>query len=150
MCIVTLTIFGKVSVVYHSMFVSQLVWVSLTRVNLSRFRFKVYVTDGSFYKSRPKPTAWTHVVLNFHGPNNGEGIAIFFNGAAVARDASKFTVRYSSGYGRIVVGRFYTNTDQRLLVHLVLIVVYSQDIWAKDATLLSMDAVVVLLYGNPL
>ena len=88
-------------------------WVSLTRVNLLRFRFKVYVTDGRFYKSRPKTTAWTQVVLNFHGPNNGEGITVFFNGAAIARDASKFIGRYSTGDGGIVVGRFYTNRDQR-------------------------------------
>ena len=71
----------------------------------------MYLLDGSFRTSQPKPTGWTHIVLNYIGPNNGEGIRIFKDGTEVDSDTTKATLSLTTGDGRIVVGRRYTNYD---------------------------------------
>ena len=58
-----------------------------------------------------KPSGWTHVVLNYIGPNDGEGIRGYVNGVEVASDTTKTNASHSAGDGRIVVGRFKTDTD---------------------------------------
>ena len=58
------------------------------------------------------PTGWIHIVLNYLGPNDGEGIRMFYNGAEVASDATKDMYPRSPGDGRIVVGRFNTDMDK--------------------------------------
>ena len=69
--------------------------------------------DGEFSKSYPYPPAgWTHVVLNYIGPNDGQGIIMYYDGAVVVSDTSKYLVSRSAGDGRIVVGRRFTNSNQ--------------------------------------
>ena len=50
-------------------------------------------------------------MLNYIGPNNGEGIRIFYDGAEVASDTDKTTLSHPPGFGSVVVGRAYTNRD---------------------------------------
>ena len=50
-------------------------------------------------------------MLNYLGPNNGEGIEIYYNGTEVKSDGVKQARSMSSGDGRIVVGRHYTDQD---------------------------------------
>ena len=56
------------------------------------FRFYVRLPDGQFSTYHNDPSGWTHVVLNYIGPNNGEGIRIYFNEAEVKSDTTKSAV----------------------------------------------------------
>ena len=53
------------------------------------FRFRVYLQGGLFEATRSPPTGWTHIILNYLGPSNGEGIRIYYDGAEVASDTTK-------------------------------------------------------------
>ena len=50
-------------------------------------------------------------MLNYIGPNDGEGIRIYYNGTEAASDTTRDGGSYSAGDGRIVVGRYYTDHD---------------------------------------
>ena len=51
-------------------------------------------------------------MLNYIGPNDGEGIRLFINGTEVARDTDKHRGPYPAGDGRIVVGKWLTDQDK--------------------------------------
>ena len=87
-------------------------WSKLNQFLLSS-RFRVNLQDGHFTAFPNKPTGWTQVVLNYIGPNNGQGLRVFYNGTQVATDNTKSTALFTSGDGRIVVGRYYTGRRQR-------------------------------------
>ena len=74
--------------------------------------FAVLALDGYFNKDAGRRTGWTHVVLNYIGPNNGQVIEIYYNGERKKTKSQKNTRSYSAGDGRIVVGRHYTNFDR--------------------------------------
>ena len=48
-------------------------------------------------------------MLNYLGPNNGQGIRIYYNGTEVGSDTSKTEEVKVAADGRIVVGRALTN-----------------------------------------
>ena len=75
------------------------------------FRFRLYLQNGNFivYQST---NGWTHVVLNYIGPNNGEGIAIYCDGEEVASDTIKSVQTIQARDGRVVAGRFQTDEDK--------------------------------------
>ena len=75
-------------------------------------RFLLILPDGRFLASHPRPTGRIHIVLNYIGPNDGEGTVIYYDGAEVTSDTTKIPQSYSPGDARIVVGRFYTNYYQ--------------------------------------
>ena len=52
-------------------------------------------------------------MLNYIGPNDGQGIRVHYNGTEVANDTTKSEGTYSTGDGRIVVGRYYSHRDVR-------------------------------------
>ena len=52
-------------------------------------------------------------MLNYIGPNNGEGVRIYYDGLEVASDTDKYEEPFSSGDGRIVVGRRYKKSDEK-------------------------------------
>ena len=58
---------------------------------------------------------WTHVVLNYIGPNDGQGIRIYEDGVLTGSDDTKSLGRDPSpqGEGRIVVGREFTHFDDK-------------------------------------
>ena len=56
---------------------------------------------------------WTHIVLNYNGPDNGEGAEVYFNAVHNGRDDSKVSKTFSPGDGRVVVGRQRTDGDER-------------------------------------
>ena len=58
-----------------------------------------------------QPTGWTHVVLHYVGPNNGQGISVYFNGVEVVSDTSRYAFPNSAGDGRLVLGRESTDID---------------------------------------
>ena len=83
----------------------------MSKSTLLCFRFIVELFDGRFNTAQYRPAGWTHIVLNYIGPNNGEGIRIYYDGTEVASDTEKTEWVYPAADGRIVVGRSYTNTD---------------------------------------
>ena len=82
---------------------------------MSFLRFRVILSDRWFHTDHSVPTGWTHVVGNYIGPNNGAGIRIFINGAEVASDTTKAEWSHIVGDSRIIVGRRYTDCDQKYI-----------------------------------
>ena len=78
---------------------------------LVHFRGRVYLPDGKFSADYPQPSGWTHFLLNYIGPSDGDGIRVYSNGVEVASDTTKTSESFPVGNGRVVVGRFYTNWD---------------------------------------
>ena len=69
---------------------------------------------GQFQIDSQKPLGWTHVVLNYIGPKNGEGIKILYDGAEVASDTTRRTLSpRTAATDRIVLGRFYLDRNER-------------------------------------
>ena len=72
------------------------------------------MVDGRFYMGVNVRTGWNHLVLNFIGPVNGEGVQIYVNGVLTGSGMLKYAaVSYSPGDGRVVVGRSYAHKDQQ-------------------------------------
>ena len=70
------------------------------------FRQSVIVSDGFFAAVHSAPTSWTHIVMNYVGPNDGEGVRMFLNGMEVTSDTTKTSASlHASGDGRITLGR---------------------------------------------
>ena len=69
--------------------------------------------DGYFFAYVGNPSGWTHFVLNYIGPNNGQGIRFYFDGAEVASDIIKWLKSKSAGDGRVVIGRQYIDVDDK-------------------------------------
>ena len=80
------------------------------------FRFKLYVLDGRYEATyNPVTAGWFHIVLNYLGPNEDEGIRGYFNGVE-GLSASAFggsgRERDPTGDGRIVIGRQWTDRNR--------------------------------------
>ena len=58
-----------------------------------------------------RQTVCLHVVVNYIGPNNGDGIRIFYDGVEVASDTTRDPSSLPGGDGRIVVGTVYTEVN---------------------------------------
>ena len=57
------------------------------------------------------PTVWTNVVLNYLGPEDGEGIRIYYNGVQTGSDDTERLVNHPAGVGKVALGRLYTDKD---------------------------------------
>ena len=73
-------------------------------------RARVNLPGGHFEAYRPVLNGWTHIVLNYIGPNNGDGIK-FYNGAEVMSATTRSHNSFPAGDGRVVIGRYFTNQD---------------------------------------
>ena len=67
-------------------------------------RFVIYVLDGDFFTEITPPYSWTHVVFNFIGPNNGQGIRIYVDGVNTASDTIKTPRNRNAADGRVYAG----------------------------------------------
>ena len=65
----------------------------------------MYLPDGYFLASHPKHYVLIHIVLNYIGSNDGEGVRVYFDGREVRSGTIKTAIPYSAGDGRIVAGR---------------------------------------------
>ena len=54
---------------------------------------------------------WTHVVLNYLGPEAGEGIRVYYDGVQTGSDDTERPVTFPSGLGGVALGRLYTDKD---------------------------------------
>ena len=52
-------------------------------------------------------------MLNYIGPNNGQGIRFYFDGVQVANDTSKRSTTTFAGDGRVILGKQGINADAR-------------------------------------
>ena len=76
------------------------------------FSGRVNLPDAWFEADQTFPTGWTHVVLNYIGPNNGQGIKVYFNGKeSVARNIRTGSATFQNGDRQVVVGRLLSNKD---------------------------------------
>ena len=84
----------------------------LNQTTLLCLRFWIIKRNGAFVlNTQIQKSVWTHVVLNYIGTDDGEGVTMSINGREVASDADKYTFSHSAGDGRIVVGRWEKDTD---------------------------------------
>ena len=74
----------------------------------------VFLQNGYFLKYHYAPPGWTHIVMNYIGPNNGEGIRIYYNGVEEASVTAKGEGTYLAGDGRIVLGKNLHRQGPRL------------------------------------
>ena len=70
------------------------------------------VEGGNFQNSDYRPSNdWFHVVVNYCGPNNGEGFNTYFNGELAYSDTTVEEEASKPGDRRIVIGRSFTEVD---------------------------------------
>ena len=74
-------------------------------------RFRIILLDAALTLDVTPPSGWTHVVMNYLGPEDEQGIRVYFNGTQVRSDNTKQPATYQPGGDRVVVGRFYVNYD---------------------------------------
>ena len=72
-------------------------------------RYELQVSDGIFQSQRPRPSGWTHMVLNYFGPDGGT--KLYFNGVYQSSNIPKFGAGIDPGDGRTVVGRKNADSD---------------------------------------
>ena len=98
----------------------------------------MYLRGGSFGVSHTKPTGWFHFVLNYIGPNDGEGIRVYYDGIEVASYTTSGSGLNLSGVGRIVVGREYTDVNfYYTTLHLDELIFFNRSLTSDEITALA-------------
>ena len=72
------------------------------------FRYSVHLPVGHFEVIVTRTTrtpSWVHAVMNYVGPNEGQGIRIYNDGQLVGSDTTKTNEANLPSDGRIVIGR---------------------------------------------
>ena len=69
------------------------------------------MSSGQFTVSVGKSNEWVHGVLNFLGPNDGEGIRIYENGKNVGNHKNITQSSSTESNGRIAIGRVFTEIN---------------------------------------
>ena len=70
------------------------------------------MVDRQFKALTWSPTGWTHIVLNYIGPDDGQGIAIYHDGGHEVGDSDKMPLTYRPSDGRVIMGRRFTYPSQ--------------------------------------
>ena len=73
----------------------------------------VGTASSMFSINQYAPTGWTHVVLNYLGPNTGEGVRLFYDAIEVKGHSVFIFYLNPPDHNRIVVGRMYTDENER-------------------------------------
>ena len=74
-------------------------------------RFLLALADRNFLINVAIPSGWTHLGLNYIGPNNGQGIRVYYDGAQAGSDKMKYPKTYQPGASRVILGRELINVD---------------------------------------
>ena len=77
------------------------------------FRFRIHLPETFIEAGHYLPTEWTHIVMNYLGPNNDEAIRILYNAKEVESYMGTYSRSYSTGDGRVVVGRHHPDRHQQ-------------------------------------
>ena len=73
----------------------------------------MYLLDGSFKEHVPIPfMEWTHVAMNYIGPEDGLGMRVYYDGTLTGNITTKDSYTYPAGEGRIFIGRYFVDIDQ--------------------------------------
>ena len=76
------------------------------------FRFNLLLLNGRYEATSDlEPSGWTHIVMNYMGPNDNEGTRVYYNGQELMIDVRSDDSGFSAGDGRIVIGRLLTSLD---------------------------------------
>ena len=77
------------------------------------FSFTAILDNGEFgVGNYAVGTSWIYATMNFLGPNNGQGIEVYYDGALMGSATSKFSYWPNAGDGKLAVGRTYIEQDQ--------------------------------------
>ena len=95
------------------------------------------LTDGEFYSDLDKPAGWYHLVMNYIGSADGQGITVYTDGAVQGSGTSKYTQTEQPADGRVVIGRYYTDNDERYAS----VLVDELTLWNRTLTLQEIQAV---------
>ena len=57
----------------------------------------------------PSTSNWVHAVMNFIGPNEGQGIRVYNDGNLIGNDTTKSNGAFPLSNGRIQIGRVQYN-----------------------------------------
>ena len=85
---------------------------------------------------------WVHGVLNFLGPNDGEGIRIYENGKHVGNDTTVnlFKSPRNESNGQIVIGRLYAEHLLEASVQVDELMFFNKSLTEAEIALLSRDS----------
>ena len=75
--------------------------------------------------------------MNYIGPADGQGITVYTDGAVQGSGTSKGSGSRPPGDGRVVIGRYYTNRDDRYAS----VAVDELTLWNRTLTLQEIQAV---------
>ena len=69
-----------------------------------------FYPNGFFFVDEDKPVSsgWVHVLFNFIGTNDGQGIEVYYDGENVGMDTSRRPHGKSNGHRSIIVGASYS------------------------------------------
>ena len=84
------------------------------KLSIYRFvllRFYMFLPDEYLFTLHTKPSGWTHIVINYLGPNNDKGISLFYDGIEEESYTDETGGPRSASNGRIVVGRLLTDQN---------------------------------------
>ena len=70
------------------------------------------MVDGQFKALTSPPTGWTHIILNYMGPDDGQGFTIYHDGGHEVDASDKEPLTNPPSDGRVVVGRRYAYLDE--------------------------------------
>ena len=76
-------------------------------------RYAQAFPTGALAMQTTVPTGWFHVVYNYIGPGNGEGVAIYHDGVEELRKTDRSTHAYAAGSGVVVIGRAFPSRDEK-------------------------------------
>ena len=90
-------------------------------------RAEVAIQNGYFITHVNTRSGWTHVVLNYIGPNSGQGILMFMDGQEVASVTTNMP-RSGSGAadGRVVVGKLFSVGEHYASVEIDELIFFNQ------------------------
>ena len=75
-------------------------------------RYAQAFPGGALAAQTTVPSGWFHVVYNYIGPNNGEGVTIYHDGVEELWKADRTTHGYPAGSGNVVIGRTSPSKDE--------------------------------------
>ena len=101
--------------------------------------------NGHFaFHDKPIKFSWVHAVMNFIGPNEGQGIRIYNNGKLIGNDTTKSNEVNSPSDGQIQLGRIdlhHTGTTSTLpfysAVEVDELLIYNRTVTEPEIILLS-------------
>ena len=83
-------------------------------LNNTLARFFVFSPRGLFAENyKPETSGWNHLVMNYFGSENGQGIRVYVNGTERGRRTEILSNDIlQAGTGRVVVGKYSASVDE--------------------------------------